>query len=174
MVLSLTELFGEIAAAANLGIPDVATVLSPDIDGLAMLLAMIRRAIRQLQDAAVFVEDELVKVMPGKTREVVGLGVIEMHTGAVRKGWDKEGLTQALIHVLAHELPDLINPETGEQINLVQMVERLVTMFTDAATPSWKVTGLRKYGIDPEDYCETSWGRKTIQTPTLQGKLEES
>jgi hypothetical protein len=120
-----------------------------------------------MDDACQWVEDELTKLMPGRYFSVEGLGQIEMHTGSKRTTWDKEGLIDVLVHAIGRTMPNLFNADTGEEVNLLDHVRMLVTMFTDAATPSWKVTGLRSYGIDPGDYCETSYGRKTIQLPAL-------
>lgn len=165
---TLETFFDDFAAHANTSIPDLAVLVSPDLDALALLLVRIRFCKYLLGMAEQEVEDELVKVMPGKTYEVNSLGMIEMHTGASRKGWDKEALTDALVHSIASQQPNLMDADTGEVVNLLDFVRDLVTMTTDAATPSWKVTGLRKYGIDPDQYCETTWGRKTITTPKLE------
>lgn len=157
---------GCVEALAGYLAPDLAVVMSPFIPGLALLLAKLRKAQTELKEAAEFVEDELTRIMPGRNFDCgTPVGAIEMHTGATRKEWDKAGLTDSMVHAIAGHSPNLVNADTGEMVNLMQHVRELVEMFTDAATPSWKVTGLRKYGINPDEYCTTTWGRKTIAMP---------
>ncbi len=149
-------------------IPDLAVVLSPDVQGMALLLVAIRRAMAQLRWAADELEDEITKVMPSKTMNVAGLGQIEMRTGASRKGWDKEGLIANLTHQIAVDQPPIANAITGEVVSPHAVVEGVLQQFLIAATPSWKTTGLREFHIDPDEYCTTTWGRKTIQTPSVE------
>src|SRR5512141_2222718 len=137
---TLDTFFDDFEDHTNKTIPDLAAVISPDVDALAHLLSRLRLCKFLLGMAEQEVEDQLVKVMPGKTYEVNGLGVIEMHTGATRKAWKKEELIDALVHSIASDLPTLADMDTGEMINLIDHVRNLVEMFTDAATPSWKVT----------------------------------
>lgn len=167
---SVGEVFAAIEQLAAVQIPDLAVVLSPDVQGMALLLAALRRAMAQLRWAADELEDEITKAMPGKEVEVPGLGKIEMRTGSSRKGWDKDALTRTMIHTIAADYSPtaLVDPISGEEVDVHHFVEHVITLWCDAATPSWKSTGLRQFKIDPDEYCEVTWGRKTITMPLTE------
>lgn len=152
----------------QVNVPDLAVVLSPDVHGMAQLLAALRRAKEQIKWAEEQLEDEITKVMKTKFEDVVGLGRIEMRTGTTRKGWDKDALVATMKQVIAGELPRLVATATGEVIPSREIVDEVLDQFLVVATPSWKTTGLRQFHIDPEDYCTTTYGRKTIQTPPTE------
>lgn len=147
-------------------IPLLAAKLSPDVDGMIVLLQDLRRAQAQLRWAADELEDEIVKAMPTKEMVVAGVGSCTLRTGTKRTAWDKEGLVGVLTARIADDPGILCELETGEMLTPSQQVSRILDRFLEAATPSWKVTGLRKFRVDPDEYCETNYGRKTIQTPT--------
>jgi hypothetical protein len=135
---------------------------------LAVLLVNLRRAKRLLDYAALYVEDELVKAMPHKTILVGDVGEITVHTGAKRNQWDRSGLVTALSHAIGEGVPPLVDTQTGEQVDHVALVNQILTAFIESATPSWKVTGLRAWHIDPDDYCTVEWGRKSIESPVTE------
>lgn len=98
-------------------------------------------------------------------REVDGLGLVEVNGGYDRKGWQSLDLLRKMLGIALDEMP-LVNPETGEDAH-AQVYDRLVEVLGDTMPlhPSlqWKVgtdwegkppTGLRKYGINPDDWCE--------------------
>lgn len=149
-------------------IPDLAVLMSPDVDGMCQLLQLLRIAAAQMRWAIDGLEDEIVKVMPGKQVEVAGLGVVEMKTGASRKAWDKDALVSRLVSRIGDDPEAFVDVETGEFLPPAEVADRVIKAFLLAATPSWKVTGLRAFMIDPDEYCETTWGRKTIQTPKVE------
>lgn len=165
---SVADTLAAVEQICAVNIPDLAVVLSPDIAGMAQLLAAIRRAVAQLKWADEQLEDEIVKVMRTKEEQVPGLGTIEMRTGSSRKGWDKDGLNRALTQVIAGDLTPVANVETGEVIAPQRIVETVLSQYLVAATPNWKSTGLRQFGINPDDYCEVTWGRKSITTPKVE------
>lgn len=148
-------------------IPTLAVQLSPDVDGMVALLQLLRRAQAQLRWADEALEDEIVKAMPRKDLDVAGVGRVEMHTTTARKQWDKAGLVAVLTARIADDPRIFCDTDTGELLTPTQTVERVLNAFLGAATPSWKVTGLREFRIDPDDYAEVSYGRKTIRTPKV-------
>lgn len=172
--MDLTALFDDIDRACDHTIPHQATIIAPDVQGLAFMLAHVREAKRKLSDAEKMVEDELVKSMAGKEETVEGLGVITMRSGAQRKGWDHDSLIRALPHAIGPKVvPEfLIDKETGEEYSGLSVVADLLTELRKATSFSWKTTGLRPLGIDPDQFCETTWGRKTVTTPTLHDPEE--
>lgn len=153
-------------------VPHLAVMLSPDLDGMVQLLVALRRGQAQLRWAAEQLEDEIVKVMPARDTEVPGVGRVELRTGTTRKQWDKEALVAALVARIGDDPTILADPDTGELHPPAHIAETVIARFLEAATPSWKVTGLRKYRIDPDEFCETTYGRKTISTPTVTDPWE--
>lgn len=172
--LTMQDFWGEVDHFCDVLVPDTCVIISPDAGSLGMLLARLRRSIALLRDAATYVEDEMCKVMPGKEVMVQGVGVAEMHTGASRKAWDKEALVDVAAHVVADVVPSAVIPESGEFINEIQVARDVLGVFLEMSTPSWKVTGLRKYKVNPDEFCETTWGRKTIQMPSLPSPRDEA
>jgi hypothetical protein len=146
--------------------------------GLAKLLANLRLARLEFDAAIQYVETTLANAMVDKTMVIEGLGEIERHTGAQRKEWQSDELSRSVEMAVALEVLNqlsgmLVDSTTGEPIDLVALTHDIVTEYRRAATPSWKVTGLRAMHIDPGDYCTTTWGRKTVQTPKIEQFLED-
>lgn len=160
-----TETFADIEWLSRHTVPDLAALLAPDVDGLALLLVAVRRAIAQMRWAEEALEDELVRSMPGKEAEVAGVGMITLRTGTTRKAWDKDALLAKLIARIGDEPAVFVDPETGEFLTPHATAASVIAEFLACSTPSWKVTGLRRWHIDPDEFCETTYGRKTIQTP---------
>lgn len=153
--------------ALNLSvIPDMTVLLAPDALALGHLLAQLRRSVKYLQDCAALVEDEMVKCAPSKQFEVPGVGTAEIHTGSKRTSWNHDEVAGVVAHALADEIPAMVT-EDGEPVNHIQYVTDIINGFRVASSDGWKVTGLRALKIDPDDYCHTEWGRKTVQMPAL-------
>lgn len=146
-------------------IPIVAAKLSPDVDGMVVLLQALRRAQAQMRWAEEELEDEIVKVMPRKDMVIDGVGAATLRTATARKQWDKDGLVAVLVARIADDPEILVEVDTGEMLTPHEQAERIIGLFLEAATPSWKTTGLRRFKIDPDEWCETTYGRKTVQTP---------
>lgn len=164
---SLTATFAAIEHLAAKTIPDLAVLISPDYAGLAALLQALRRAIAQLRFAETELEDELVKVLPGRDTEIPGVGMATLRTGTKRTQWDKTGIVAAVTARIADEPSVFVDTDTGEFLPPAQVAERIITAFLEVGTPSWKTTGLRAMTINPDEYCETVYGRKTVQLPSL-------
>ncbi len=97
-------------------------------------------------------------------REVEGLGLVEVNGGYDRKGWQSLALLRTMLSIALDEMP--LWTSEGEDAH-AQVYDRLVEVLGDTMPlhPSlqWKVgtdwegkppTGLRKYGINPDDWCE--------------------
>lgn len=167
-IAQLPAFFEQVEQITKVVVPDATIVLSPDTTDLTILLQNLRRARKQIMDAERFVEDELTKTVPPHawTYTVAGIGECKIHSGSRRDQWDNDNLLTAMAHTIAGEMPVLADPEQGEVVNNVTLVATILAMFTAAATPKWKVTGLRAVHIDPVDYCHVTYGRKTVETPT--------
>lgn len=150
MSLSVVDLRDVVQEACATTIPDTADV-SKSHEELAYILKCIADMRSVLTDAYQYVEDLLVEAAPSKEFSVPGFsGPITVRTGNKRQAWDHDALwkdvTQALLETTDHP-------------------QEFVAGLRAAMTASWKVTGLRPLGIDPDEYCEVVWGRKTVQLP---------
>lgn len=98
------------------------------------------------------------------TREVEGIGLVTVNGGYDRKGWDSLGLLRRMLHVA---LDPMEIWATDASDNTGAAIERLMEVLGDTMPlhPSlgWRVgtdwggkppTGLRKYGIDPDAWCD--------------------
>ena len=132
-----------------------------DLDSLAHGLHALRRLKRDLAMLESAVEADVAKLMPQPTVEFDGF-VAQRRRGTDRKAWQSEQLLDQVLLRAAHD------PETGEVIDdpylLRDRVSELVRM-TLPVVPStgWRVTGLKALGLDPEDWCESSPGRTSVQ-----------
>lgn len=124
----------------------------PALKALASDLGLLVRAAEQ--DVAV--------MMPEKRVELPGLGVLERRKGTDRKQWQSEGLVSALVR-------SVLDPDgTGEfPADPVAAVDAAVAVLTECApfTPSmgWRTKALREHGFDPDEWCESTPGRTTVQ-----------
>lgn len=121
------------------------------------------RAIRQaFSDVIQATETDVATLMPSKTETIDGLGTIERRKGSTRKKWESAELVRRLVR-------DALDPEgTGEiPSSPIEAVQHVVDTLTECApfTPSmgWRVRALAERGIDPDEWCETTPGRVTVQ-----------
>lgn len=164
---TLTATFDAIETLAAKTLPDTAVLLSPDYAGLAALLQALRRAIAQLKFAEQDLEDELAKVLPGRDTEIPGVGMATLRTGTKRTAWDKAGIVAAVTARIADEPSVFVDDKTGEFLPPAQVAERVIGAFLEVGTPSWKTTGMRALRLDPDEFCEVAYGRKTVQLPVI-------
>lgn len=130
------------------------------VDDLAALLHQCRDARRALTDLEHLVEDTLASKLTDKRTELDGM-VLEMRGGNVRKKWDSERL-------LSEVLRRGIDPDgTGVLPEPAELLERARSVVARCVpvTPSlgWRVGALRDLGLDPDEWCETTPGRKSVQ-----------
>jgi hypothetical protein len=104
------------------------------------------------------VENDVARLLPEKKMAIDNIGQVERRTSITRK-WESESL---LTSILKETLTD---KETGE---LSPQVLARVDAVLKAALPltgslGWRITGLQAIGIDPDEYCDKTFGRQTIQ-----------
>lgn len=134
----------------------------------AQLLVLVRRARGALAMAEVEVERHVALAMNpdmdgarvderGRFQgvEVPGVGVLLRHTKGGRKGWNHEGVRGEVAARLADDLPyaGAVTAD-GERVPLGAVLVDLLDAYHECASYGWKVTGLRKLGIDPDDYSQ--------------------
>lgn len=148
------ELAGMLTAAAMAGVETVA------LDVIAWAQDM-RRLLSSVESNAT--RWAALSTVLGKTGEMPDGRTYEVKRGANRKAWDHDGWKRAYrAHVISETGAtggEVVVPSTGEVVNLYDLARDL-----DAATGSSapKVTVLRKVGVDPDDYCETSSGAWSV------------
>jgi hypothetical protein len=123
---------------------------------LATELYAIRSEIASLKLREQDVEDRLAAEMPEKRLEIPEIGVFERRTAVSRKQWQHDDLRR---EVIKHT--ERIVTEDGEIESEAEAQVR--TLFECMAPSYWRVGALKSLGIDPSDYCETAWGRQTVQ-----------
>ncbi len=155
-------------------VPNDADILTAqaDTDGLAQLLYSIRTMRARLAHAEDYVQSELLGRMEADDAwelEVPGIpGPVVRHSGRVRLKWDHDGATEAMVHAIAGEQPEPVFTESGEFVDFMELVRQVIKRYRVAATPSWKVTGLRQFGLKAKDYCDEQAGPANIETPKIQ------
>jgi hypothetical protein len=94
---------------------------------------------------------------------IEGIGVLEASATVKRDQWRHDALMVAVVKAANVAV---IDRDTGEVLEPGVFAERLLAVLT----PSWKLTGLRPLGINPDDYCHvaTDDNGDTISTPTVR------
>jgi hypothetical protein len=129
---------------------------------LATELYAIRSEIASLKLREQDVEDRLAAEMPEKRLEIPEIGVFERRTAVSRKQWDHDSLRREVV-----KNTERIVTEDGEIESEAEAQVR--TLFECMSPGYWRLGALRGIGVDPSDYCETVWGRQTVQ---FIGELE--
>ena len=106
--------------------------------------------------------ETIAETMPAQQVEVPGVGVMTRRRGTVRKAWDWPTL-------LPKAIRSYLDPDgTGEfPTDPMTAVDRMRAMAEDVIglTPSKqpRVGALRALDIDPDEYCESTPGRLSVQ-----------
>ena len=103
------------------------------------------------------VENDIARLLPEKKMVVENIGQVERKTTITRK-WESGELLTALLKAT------LVDPDTGELSQ--QVLARVEAVLKEAlpltASLGWRVTGLQALGVDPDEYCDKTFGRQTI------------
>lgn len=100
------------------------------------------------------------KAMRSQRVALSGAWVAERHFSKDRKEWDHQGLTAAVMERL---LVDTSTGEVKEGAEFARGVWAARDALTTAARTDWRMTPLKEWGIDPDDYCRSTPGRATVQ-----------
>lgn len=150
--ITLNDLNPEAANACDTG----------DVEELAHLHVALTKTRQQLATICSTVEAALADVMTDKRLDLDGLPPLERRQGATRKAWDHDRLVPLVVRLA-------LDPDgTGEfPTDPVDVMDRVVGMLTKVYpfTPSTnpRVGELRALDIDPDEWCETSPGRVSVQ-----------
>lgn len=94
-------------------------------------------------------------------QEVDGIGTVQLRKGNKRKEWDHSGLASRVLD------RHLTTAGTGEMPSPWTVRDWLLEVL---APSYWRVGVLKQLDIDPDDYCQTSPGRPTVQITTNEGR----
>lgn len=135
---------------------------APTIEAGVRLLSLVRTCKRNLSLAEDELADWLVGVLGRGVTEVDRHGYVEVKNGGKRVRWDSEELVRRVVALALDERK--VDPETGEYEREAEAVGRLLAECSSIANPShsWRVTALRKHGLDPDEYSETVIGKPSI------------
>lgn len=137
--LALDELDAETQIAVDDG----------DAEELARSFVALHDAKRRLDLIHRTLEEALAEALPFGVTEIPGLPPVEKKQGRERTKWDPD----AVIAALARRA-------RGDLLTLLDDIKACAPI-----TPSmqWRVGALRKHGLDPDEFCQTSPGRVSIQ-----------
>lgn len=122
-----------------------------DVVGLGDGLERLRAILAKLRDLEREVEDMTAGLMDRKVIVEEGIGM-ERRQGKDRRAWQSEELLRRLVG------DRLVDPETGENL-----YETLIECVPFTGSLGWRVTALRKHGIDPEEWCDETPGRVSVR-----------
>lgn len=140
---------------------------SPRIETAAGLVHRIQRARAALGLAEDLLADFLLDTAgTGLHEHVDGVPPFEVRVGRDRKEWQHDAVVRDLVPAVTEALgiAGAVNTD-GERIEPAAAVRDVIESFRESSSDGWKVTGLRKFGLDPEDYCKSSRGRVSVNFP---------
>lgn len=146
-----------------------AMVAAEDWESLAWGYTRLSQVRRVLSDLLREVETDLYRIMPDKKQTVSGVGTLEKKRGSNRKKWQSAELVSHLVRLA-------LDPEgTGEiPADPMEAAGKVVEVLTACApftgSLGWRATALRDWGIDPDEWCETTPGRESIR---VHGEVEQ-
>lgn len=123
-----------------------------DWESLSQGLVNLNEFKKNLSALIQTIESDIYEIMPDKKNAVEGVGVIEKKRSNTKK-WESERLLHHIIRMHIDENGEL------QAFDLVDTLKKVLPI-----TPSlgWRTTALQELDIDTDDYCDITWGRKTI------------
>lgn len=156
----------------------LAAAIVPDLDqlerfsgaindpaALADLLDSLRAIKKRAGEVYVEIERAYIGVAGEKKLEIPGLGLVEIKSAVRRTKWQHDEVFRSVISRLADEPGVFYDEETGERFPPAQLAANLVGRLRDVLSPSWKVTGLRDLGLDPDEFAETDEKHWSVALP---------
>lgn len=86
-------------------------------------------------------------------QEFPGIGTVDVRRSTTRRAWEHDQLTTDWLNTFMEGR----GGETPDPFDVVAEFRKV------ASVGSWKVRGLRDYGIDVSDYCNSEPGAPTVQ-----------
>lgn len=122
---------------------------------LALALAEVRTAKAELDMVERDIQGAVVRSMGDRWELTVeGFGGIKVHGGKKRSKWLHDDLWPLTLQ----------RARTAESLAPEKDDERLLLIVRSAVQPAyWRSTELKRWGVDPDEFCEVTWGRKTVE-----------
>jgi hypothetical protein len=121
---------------------------APRRDALEFLRAALELK-RLASDLHRVAEDYFVDLMGNEKRALVDGTVVEVRRAYRRTDWEHSKLaTHVALTALGGEV--------------VEGMDVIVDAFLRACRPEWRITALKEFGLDDEDYCSRELGRATV------------
>lgn len=138
-------------------------------EALAIVLVAIRECRAELANLYDHVERDLLSVMDEKKMVVEGVGEIEVKHATRRTKWEHETLIPAILSRLADEPGVFFDPDDGTFLPNQTVGANVARRLNECVSfGGGKVTGLRAIGLDPDEFCETDYGKAQIKLPARQ------
>lgn len=128
------------------------------VEDAARRLAGLREQRRELDAEMAEVEAWLAEHLPHGGIAVEGVGWLAAQPATKRTKWDHDEVVR---HVTARARDERrADPETGEYEAVEEAIVRVLRECAGIAY--WKVTGLRRLGLDPDEFCTTEKGPRRV------------
>jgi hypothetical protein len=151
----------------------------PQATDMAELLLLIRDARTKLYGVEQDTEAALAKAMLSD-QVVTNTLRVERYRSAERKAWDHEAwqrdVRQQAIRAAGLQRCHVVTAD-GEELSTAVLHDLLsaVQMVHAAGAPKTsKATGLRAFGLDPADYCESSPGARHVRIIRMADEAAET
>jgi len=133
-----------------------------DVEATARFLFELRNAQRQVGDLVRDAEDRLADMMPTKIMELPGLPAFERRRGSTRRKWQSEDLAVLVMR-------RTLDPAGTGEVDVAsyeaarRVVDALVKVAPFTGSMGWRSKALKEMGVDPDEWCESSPGRVSVQ-----------
>lgn len=130
-----------------------------DLVDLGLALDELRAARRELGEVHDRLEDAVAAAMGRRwTVTIDGLGGLVLRGGKQRSRWRHDDLWELTLKRARSVEPLTLGGQTESPAEAALRIAR------SALQPAyWRAKVLKGWEIDPDDYCETTWGRKTVE-----------
>lgn len=134
-----------------------------DLDSLVVLGQQVEQARLELAAFLDRIKSDM-KPFLGERETETSFGVVTCRYSVKRSQWDHDELWRRVV-ALAVEQPGVLTDEDGEILPPAVIGQNIAAVLRSAASPSWKVTGLRALGVDPSEWCVEEPAVPTITLP---------
>lgn len=125
-------------------------------DAAVLLLSQLRGHRKRLAEIEAFAEAAVSRRL-GKGKHTAAGFQVEVRGGGSWKEWRHDELAWQICRDVA------VDPDTGEVVpEVVQIVDEVRSRLRNCARPSWRLTQLATYNIDPSDFATYERGRHTV------------
>lgn len=126
---------------------------------LGLALDELRQARRELGEVHDRIEDAVVAGLGQRWSATIGgLGGLKVHGGKQRRAWRHDDLWEQALKRSRSVDPLTIHGQAETE------AETAIRIARDAIQPAyWRAGVLKGWGVQPDDYCQVSWGRKTVE-----------